>query len=84
MGLRSANLLALCDELGPANPVVVGHSLGGGIALRAALNEPNRFAGLILAAPVSTTGLDFLPDRQFVTLSHRPGLGRRAHDFPGE
>lgn len=58
--------------------MVVGHSLGGGIALRAALNEPNRFAGLILAAPVSTTGLDFLPDGQFVTLSHRPGLGRRA------
>lgn len=61
---------ALCDALGIAAPILLGHSLGGGIALRAALRAPDRFAALVLVAPVSTTGLDFLPDDAFSSLSH--------------
>lgn len=66
----AADLLALCDALELAAPVVVGHSLGGGTALRAALDRPDRFAGLVLVAPVSTTGLDFLPEGAFEGLAH--------------
>lgn len=66
----AADLAALCEKLGLASPVMVGHSLGGGTALRAALDAPGRYAGLVLVAPVSTTGLDFLPDGAFEGLAH--------------
>jgi pimeloyl-ACP methyl ester carboxylesterase len=59
------DLAAVCDALHIAAPVAIGHSLGGGTVVRAALNDPGRFAGLVLVAPVSTTGLDFLPDGAF-------------------
>ena len=59
------DLSAVCDALGVAAAVAIGHSLGGGTVLRAALRQPDRIAGLVLVAPVSTTGLDFLPDGAF-------------------
>ncbi|MBX7265468.1 alpha/beta hydrolase [Micromonospora sp. Llam7] len=54
------DLVALLDEpslfaLG-ARPVVVGHSLGGGVAMRLLVDHPDRVAGLLLAAPVSPYG----------------------------
>lgn len=58
----AADLTALCDMLDLDRPVAVGHSLGGAIILSAALADPSRFAGAVLIAPASTTGLDFLPD----------------------
>jgi len=42
-------------------PVIVGHSLGAGIGLQLALNEPDLLSGLVLFAPVSTRGIDFAP-----------------------
>ncbi|MEV1332601.1 alpha/beta hydrolase [Micromonospora costi] len=39
-----------------ARPVVVGHSLGGGVAMRLLVDHPHRVAGLLLAAPVSPYG----------------------------
>lgn len=57
-----ADLVALCERLALDRPVVFGHSLGGAIALSAALAQPGRFGGLVLVAPASTTGFDFLPD----------------------
>jgi len=65
------DLVALCDALELRAPVLVGHSLGGGTVLRAALAHPERFAGLVGVAPVSTTGLDFLPE----------GAARAMRDF---
>jgi len=66
-----ADLTALCDVLGIGRPVMVGHSLGGAVILRAALADPGRFAGVVLVAPASTTGLDFLPDEaSFEALAH--------------
>ena len=67
----AADLTALCDVLELDRPVVLGHSLGAAIALRAALAHPGRFAGMVLLAPASTTGLDFLPDEaSFDALAH--------------
>lgn len=57
-----ADLTALCEALGIDRPVVLGHSLGAAIALSATLADPGRFAGVVLVAPASTSGLDFLPD----------------------
>ncbi|MGC4893123.1 alpha/beta fold hydrolase [Micromonospora sp. DT31] len=39
-----------------ARPVVVGHSLGGGVAMRLLVDHPDRVAGLLLEAPVSPYG----------------------------
>jgi pimeloyl-ACP methyl ester carboxylesterase len=64
------DLLALCDQAGLARPIAVGHSLGGGTVLRAALDRPGAFRGVVLVAPVSTTGLDFVPPERFGALSH--------------
>jgi pimeloyl-ACP methyl ester carboxylesterase len=44
-------LLAFLDAAGIQTAVVVGMSLGGGIALRTALDAPARVAGLVLLAP---------------------------------
>jgi sigma-B regulation protein RsbQ len=66
-----ADITALCDVLNLDRPVVLGHSLGAAIILRAALVNRGRFAGLVLVAPASTTGLDFLPDEaSFDALAH--------------
>jgi sigma-B regulation protein RsbQ len=66
----ACDLLSLCDELSLATPVVLGHSLGGAAALQATLDQPNRFRALVLVAPASTTGLDFVSAEAFERLSH--------------
>jgi sigma-B regulation protein RsbQ len=66
-----ADLIALCDRLGIDRPVVIGHSLGAAAVLSAALTRPGRFAGAVLVAPASTTGLDFLRDEaSFAALAY--------------
>lgn len=44
---------ALIDELGLGRPLVVGHSLGGAVALALALDYPDKVAGLALLAPLT-------------------------------
>jgi pimeloyl-ACP methyl ester carboxylesterase len=47
-------MLAACEALGAARPVLVGHSLGGPIAALTAAQHPARVGGVVL---VSSTGL---------------------------
>jgi pimeloyl-ACP methyl ester carboxylesterase len=42
-----------CQALGLERPVVVGHSLGGAVALALALDHPNQVGALALIAPVT-------------------------------
>ena len=41
---------ALCDVLELERPVLMGHDMGGAVALQMALNQPERFRALIIAA----------------------------------
>jgi len=47
-------LIALMDALGIEHAILVGNSLGGGIAALAAQRHPERVDGLVLVAPVQT------------------------------
>jgi sigma-B regulation protein RsbQ len=72
IGEYGADLTTLCDVLGLDRPIVLGHSLGAAVILSAALASPGRFAGAVLIAPASTTGLDFLPDESSFDALARP------------
>jgi pimeloyl-ACP methyl ester carboxylesterase len=48
-------LIALMDALGIERAVLIGNSLGGGIAALAAQRDPGRVDGLVLAAPVQSS-----------------------------
>ena len=45
-------VIALLDRLRLDRVVLVGHSMGGAVVMRAALQAPDRVAGLLLLAPV--------------------------------
>ncbi len=74
-GPLSDDLLRFLSEQHLEKPVVIGHSMGGIAALRAALRQPERFKALILLDPVL-----FMPN--FIRmwwLMYHTGLGYRIH-----
>jgi proline iminopeptidase len=42
------DVVALCDVLGIDRPVILGHSMGGFVAMLAGIRHPGRLAGLVL------------------------------------
>lgn len=50
---QAAYLVRLAGHLGLDRPLIVGHSMGGAIALRMALDFPGRIAGLALVSPLT-------------------------------
>jgi pimeloyl-ACP methyl ester carboxylesterase len=55
---QAATIARFANAIGLDQPVVVGHSLGGAIALALALDHPNQVSALALIAPATR-----LPDR---------------------
>jgi pimeloyl-ACP methyl ester carboxylesterase len=53
LGAQADVLAALIESLELGRPVVVGHSLGGAVALALAQRHPQRVAGLALVAPLT-------------------------------
>ena len=49
-------LAAFIDALGLERPLVVGHSLGGAIALTLAVEHPQKISGLALLSPLTKSG----------------------------
>lgn len=58
LGDFASDVLALLPEVYAegARPVVVGHSMGGGVAMKLAIEAPDRFAALVLESPLSPYG----------------------------
>ncbi|MFN2397192.1 MAG: alpha/beta fold hydrolase [Gemmatimonadaceae bacterium] len=52
-----AQVMDIIDELGADRLSLVGHSMGGGIAVRVALEAPTRMTRLVLIAPTNLGGL---------------------------
>lgn len=50
---QADTVMALADELGLQQPLIVGHSLGGALALAIAQRHGNRISGLALLAPAT-------------------------------
>ncbi len=75
MPAQVAAIAALIDRLGLERPLVVGHSLGGGVALALALDHPRATSGLALLSP-----LTHMPDevpKALAKLALRSALARR-------
>ena len=77
-----ADLDALLDALSLKRVVLVGHSMGGGIALTYALTRPDRVRGLALIAPTGVVPVAFLTlpklmPRPFATFADRRLVPRR-------
>lgn len=54
LGVQARQMAGVLDTLAPGEPaVVVGHSFGGAVALRLALDHPDKVRALVLSAPVS-------------------------------
>jgi pimeloyl-ACP methyl ester carboxylesterase len=52
--VQAAQMAGVLEQLSHGEPaVVVGHSFGGAVALRLALDHPGKVSGLVLLAPVS-------------------------------
>lgn len=54
LGIQAAQMAGVLDELASGEKaVLVGHSFGGAVALRVALDRPDLVKGLVLLAPVT-------------------------------
>jgi pimeloyl-ACP methyl ester carboxylesterase len=53
LSAQARTISRFCEVLDLGRPLVVGHSLGGAIALALALNHPERVGGLALLAPAT-------------------------------
>jgi pimeloyl-ACP methyl ester carboxylesterase len=60
----------LIELVGAVRPVVVGHSFGCAVALSLALDAPAPPRGVVLVAPASTQGIDFVSNEQFEQMLH--------------
>lgn len=65
----ASDVPAILDALGIARAIIVGHSMGGAIALQAAADNPERCAGLVLL-------------NAFADFRTNPGIGELADVVP--
>jgi pimeloyl-ACP methyl ester carboxylesterase len=77
LATQAAAIARLIDKLGLGRPLVVGHSLGGAVALALALDHPDKVCGLALLAPVTHMPQDGEPPAVFKGLTIESPLERK-------
>jgi len=81
----ATDIVALLDYLGIERAAVLGHSMGGGVALELAVNHPDRVSAIVpISASVSKDGMhpDLLDPSTFETSSIMP-TSQDFADFKG-
>jgi pimeloyl-ACP methyl ester carboxylesterase len=73
----SADLDALLDALELPNVVLMGQSMGGGLALRYALRNPGRVRRLVLVNPVGLVSIAYLQTLRILPRSVIGAIGHR-------
>lgn len=85
MAAHAADLVAVLDHVGAADATVVGHSMGGFVAVVAADLHPGRVREVVLVdggLPLDLTGLTGLSVDQVVEAITGPALARLRLRFP--
>jgi pimeloyl-ACP methyl ester carboxylesterase len=59
------DVVALCDVLGIERPIVLGHSMGGFVAMLAGIRHPGRLGGLVLQSTFARFDIDRIADGFF-------------------
>ena len=72
LSTQAAAVAGLLRQMGAAPAIVVGHSLGGALALKLALEHPDCVAGCVLVAPLSHLRADAGVPSAFRALTIRP------------
>ena len=67
----------LCDVLGLERPVLMGHDMGGAVALQMAVNQPERFRALIVVA----CGADVEVPEETLDQARRVSEGKERRPF---
>ena len=75
LGEQARTVAAFVDSLGLERPLVVGHSLGGAVALALALDYPEKVSGLVLLSPLTHEEDEVPPE--FAALMIRSALKRK-------
>ncbi|MDB5747529.1 MAG: alpha/beta hydrolase [Massilia sp.] len=79
VSVQAAALAALVKELGLERPTVVGHSLGGAVALALAIEHPASVGALALVAPLTHAPAAPHPVFRALKISNRPLRALFAH-----
>jgi pimeloyl-ACP methyl ester carboxylesterase len=83
VGAYARDLLAVVDQLGIEQTVVVGHSLGGYIVSRLAADHPERVRGVVLAdGGLTIPGAQRTDPQTFIDAFLGPVLARLRQHFP--
>ncbi len=81
----AGDVLLVARTLGLKRYVLVGHSMGGAVAIAAAAQDPESVAGLVLADPVGDATKTPAPDREsFRRYFDGPDYAQHAEAFLGD
>jgi len=78
----AGDVLTLLDDLGIERTAAVGHSYGGAVILKAALDHPDRFGPLLLHEPALGNPLDPPEEAEARGRAYRGKVGDRRSQWP--
>lgn len=81
----AADLAAVCDQVGLTQPVVIGHSLGGAVALQYAAEYPSEVSGVVILDSPMVMPPDFAEAvEQLARAARSPMYDQAINGFMGQ